>query len=460
MNLLFLCHNHPEYGTFFRAFQLAKQLVRGGHRVVMMLISGGEKYRVRRYDREGVWIIECPHFQPFISDKEDGWGPPDILFRCIYGLTHRIDVVVAFGHKPDIAIPALLLKYLKGATLIADWCDLWGEGGIFTHRGLLAPRWWWSLPDRILVRLETFLERFIVRRADGVTVICTMLEGMARERGAAADRVLLLRSGCDGEGIKPMEKGAARRDLGLPDGPVIEYMGNYLQESGLLARAFERISSIRDDVRLLIVGPRLPDVPEGEAARLPEGQRRLRELSSRAGGRIAWTGQKSYAELPACLAAADILLLPMEDTALERGRWPNKVSDYLAAGRSIAATDVGDAGAFIRERGCGIVTPPDGEAFSRAVLDALGDPGLLDRLGANSRRVAEGELSWESVAARFTGFVRGVRGRARRPWCGRTVSRLLLAAYTLAVIVVEGAYLLAAYAAMRCGWGPGEKNGQ
>lgn len=42
----------------------------------------------------------------------------------------------------------------------------------------------------------------------------------------------------------------------------------------------------------------------------------------------------------------------------------------------------------------------------------------------------------------------------------KTASKLALAAYTLAVIVVEGAYLLAVYAAMRCGWEPGEKNGQ
>lgn len=409
MKFLLLCHNYPEYGTFFRAFQLGRRLVGGGHRVVLMVVSRDERYRIRRYDRDGVRVIECPNAQPFIPDKEDGWGPLDILFRIAYGLTHRFDVVVGFGHKPDIAIPALLMKYLKRVTFIADWCDLWGEEGIFTLRGLLGPERRGNLPDRLLVRAEKFLEKFVVRKAHGVTVICALLEKMAGECGLAADRILLLRSGCDSEGIRPMERRAAREALGLPAGIVLEYMGNYLQEAALLARAFERIASLRGDVLLLIVGPRMTDVPAEQMARYPAGLRGLRDLSDRLGGRIIWAGRKRYAEIPLCLAAADLLLLPMEDTALERGRWPNKVGDYFAAGRPIAATEVGDAGPFIRERDCGIVTGPDAEVYCRAILNALNDRALLDRLGANSRRVAEGELSWDSVAARFLGFVLAVR---------------------------------------------------
>ena len=409
MKFLFLCHNHPGYGTFFRAFQLGRHLVRRGHRVVLMLVSRERSWRWRRYGREGVWIVECPNFQPFIPDKEDGWGPLDILLRCAYGLAHGFDAVVGFGHKPDIAIPALLLRYLKRVPFIADWCDLWGDGGIFSVRGILGHGRRGGALDRFAVRAETFLERAVVRLADGVTVICTRLEKMARERRAARGRVLLLRSGCDIEGIRPMDAAAARRALGLPGGTILEYMGNYLQEALLLSRAFERLAPLLDDARLLIVGPRLTEIPEAEASRLGEGLRELRALSLRMGGRVIWAGRRRYDEIPAFLAAADLLLLPMEESELERGRWPNKVCDYLAAGRPIAATDVGDVGAAVREKECGIVSMPDAEDYCRAVMAALSDRALLDRLGANARRLAEGEMSWGSIASRFLDFVLELR---------------------------------------------------
>ena len=411
MKFFLLCHNHPEYGTFFRAFQLGKHLVKAGHAAVLMLISQDKAFGIRRYDREGVWIIECPSFQPVIHDKEDGWGPLDILLRCAYGITHKFDVVIGFGHKPDIAIPALLLKYLKRVTLITDWCDLWGEGGIFAMRGLLKPEYWGTLLDRALVRFETFLEKLTVRKADGVTVICTPLEEMCGKLAIDREKVIILRSGCDTEGIKPMDKRPARRRLGLPDGAILGYMGNYHQEAPFLFRAFETISRSRDDVHLLIIGPRYRDrvLPDGNYP--TEGERVFRKLPEYVRAKIIWTGKKKYGELPLYLAAADILLLPMEATPLEVGRWPNKINDYLACGRPIAATNVGDVGKFIKNNECGIVTKPSIDDYCEAILSNIDNEEFLARLGARARSVAEDELSWQKITDKLSRFISGILKR-------------------------------------------------
>ena len=459
MRFFFLCHNYPGYGTFFRAFQLARHLVKAGHSVVLMLVSRNESFRVKRYDRGGVWIIECPNFQPLIADKEDGWGPLDILLRCAYGLTHRFDVVVGFGHKPDIAIPALLLKYFKMVMFIADWCDLWGDGGIFSVRGLLRPEMWGSHLDRILVRAETFLEKLAVRRADGVTVICAFFLEMCEKMGIPRRKVLLLRSGCDTEGIKPLDKRAARKELGLPDGRILEYLGNYHQEAALLFRAFRVISSSRDDIYLLIVGPRYPDTAVEDDGHPTEGKRIFLQLPEGVRTKIIWAGKRKYEELPRYLAAADILLLPMEATLLEAGRWPNKISDYLASGRPIAATDVGDAGRFIRDNGCGIVTPSAIENYCEALLANIDNEDFLARAGAASRLVAERDLSWQNITEKFLQFVdksilENKKGNSKMR---KALPKLMLAAYTIIVIIFEGAYLLIAWAAIKLGWVPKKK---
>jgi glycosyltransferase involved in cell wall biosynthesis len=461
MKFLFLCHNLPEYGTYFRAFPLARQLTARGHSVVLMLVSGDEKYRVRRYDKGGVRIIEGPGFQPLIADREDGWGPLDILLRCVYGLTHRFDVVVGFGHKPNIAIPALLLKYLKRVTFIADWCDLWGEGGIFSVRGLLRAERWGTPLDKVLVKCETFLEKFVVRKADGVTVICSLLEDRCGAMGIPHSNILLLRSGCDIETFRPIDRDTVRTTLGLPHCPILEYMGNYHQEAMLLAQAFEKLAAARDDIRLLIRGPNLAELSDSEALHLPEGCRMLREVAWRLGDRVIWIGRQRYADLPLYLAAADMLLLPMEDTILERGRWPNKICDYLASGRPIAATDVGDAGAFLKEHGCAIVVPPIVEVYCRAITEALDDERLLRRIGATARGIAERELSWHTVAEQFLLFAHRIAGgacRARETGMKIMLSKLFLAGYTILVIAFEGIYLFIAWCALKCGWEPKKRN--
>ncbi len=52
----------------------------------------------------------------------------------------------------------------------------------------------------------------------------------------------------------------------------------------------------------------------------------------------------------------------------------------------------------------------------------------------------------------------GARLFHRRRSAGKTAAKLLLAALTLLLFAAEGVYLLAARAAMRCGWEPGKRN--
>ena len=464
MKFLLLCHNYTEYGTFFRAFQLGKHLVKSGHLVVLMLISQDKAFGIRRYDREGVWIIECPNFQPFIKDKEDGWGILDILIRCVYGITHRFNIIMGFGHKPDIAVPAMLLKYLKGVTFVSDWCDLWGENGIFTIRGMLQIRYWGTLPDRVLVRIDAFLEKFVLRKADIVTVICNPLKELCGKWRISPDKILLLPSGSDGEAIKLMNKKLARRKLNLPRGKILAYLGNYHQEAKFLFESFERIARERNDILLLIIGPEYPPAAQGEELQYKgkdiwEGRKKYRSLPVEVKDRIVWVGKKPYDEIYRYLAAADVLLLPMEDNQFERGRWPNKLCDYLAGGRPIVTTDVGDAGKFIRENGCGLVTKAAIADYCNVILANIDDEALLEQMGSRARSLAEGKRSWQNITAKLLEFTAGrrpsrIKESSRMRKC---MSKILLAAYTILVIFVEGIYLLLAWSAIKLGWVPKKK---
>jgi teichuronic acid biosynthesis glycosyltransferase TuaH len=55
---------------------------------------------------------------------------------------------------------------------------------------------------------------------------------------------------------------------------------------------------------------------------------------------VRWVGQKQYTELPGYLRAIDVGLVPYTDSPFNRGSFPLKTLEYLAAGRAVVATSL------------------------------------------------------------------------------------------------------------------------
>ncbi len=54
---------------------------------------------------------------------------------------------------------------------------------------------------------------------------------------------------------------------------------------------------------------------------------------------FGWVDYKIYSEVLSC---ADLFLLLQKDNNINKARWPNKVGDYLAAGRPILVNKMGE----------------------------------------------------------------------------------------------------------------------
>jgi glycosyltransferase involved in cell wall biosynthesis len=96
------------------------------------------------------------------------------------------------------------------------------------------------------------------------------------------------------------------------------------------------------------------------------------------------------------------MVIPMMDTAANRGRLPNKMLDYLAAGRPIVASPVGDVKTIVEQFGVGVLA--SNEAFAEAIDRLLQDPGLRTEMGNAARRTAETEFEWEHLIDRLEAF--------------------------------------------------------
>jgi glycosyltransferase involved in cell wall biosynthesis len=94
----------------------------------------------------------------------------------------------------------------------------------------------------------------------------------------------------------------------------------------------------------------------------------------------------SKEEIPAALAAADCGLAILRPIPLFATTLPNKVFDYMAAGRPVLLAIDGVIRGVVEEAGAGLAVPP-GEPYSlaSAILALAADPAEARRMGTRGR---------------------------------------------------------------------------
>ena len=153
--------------------------------------------------------------------------------------------------------------------------------------------------------------------------------------------------------------------------------------------------------RLLVVG-------KGERG---EEQELLR-LAARAGLSTAldFRGWTEPADLPELLASADVALVPMDDTLINRARGLAKLLELMALGLPIVAARVGQVGEYLDGGACGVlVAPGSAGALARGVLGLLRNRAAAEMLGSRAQQRAWQEYSWDRLAVVAEGAYRRAR---------------------------------------------------
>ena len=115
-----------------------------------------------------------------------------------------------------------------------------------------------------------------------------------------------------------------------------------------------------------------------------------------------------HAEMPAYLAACDILVSPhgRQADGEEFFGSPTKLFEYMASGRAIVASAVGQiAEVLVDERSALLVPPDDPDALCRAIVRLVDDACLRARLGRAARGSAEQCHTWRQNAERVLASV-------------------------------------------------------
>lgn len=400
--VLILNHNVVEHGTYFRAWKVAEVLRDRGAQVTFC-VTGKGHYRTRHGRRQGVEVWETPNWAPF-HGPDDGWSPLGVLWRFHAARSRKWDLVYSFSHHPVCWWPAWAVAQRDNAPLVVDWCDLYGGEGILgLRRALRKGRR--TLRHALRDGLDGVEERLEGQAAANATLL-TVISGFLRDRaieqhGADSQRVHSMPSGASLDAIRPQDRIACRRELGVPDdAEVLGYLANYHPDEELMLDAVGRVARSRPGVRLLCCGNAFYG---GEEALARHG------LTDR----VTHVGRVPFERIQTVLGAADVCLTPMTDSPFNRSRWPNKICDYLAAGRPQVACAVGDVGPFFERHAVGLACRPEPEDFARKIGLLLDDLTRREEMGRTARAVAEQEMDWRVITDRMFEALLRVRPDSR-----------------------------------------------
>jgi glycosyltransferase involved in cell wall biosynthesis len=252
-----------------------------------------------------------------------------------------------------------------------------------------------SIPDQLrdsgfarrgpLLWTAQALERHALRASAAVITVCDSLTRSARER-TPHGRVFQVEDPPLVAASAPQaaaEGRALREALGVGAEPVVLYSGNFEPYQGvdLLVEAAARVP----EARFVFMG--------GEPAEIA----RLSVRAAAGGGRCVFTGKRSPAELPAFLAAADVLASPRRTGV----NTPFKVYTYLASGKPLVATRIATHTQLLDDT-LAILTDPTAEGLAAGIRFALTEP---DEAAARARR-ARALIEREYSAERFAEKVR------------------------------------------------------
>ena len=280
----------------------------------------------------------------------------------------RVDLV--WGTSPPIfqGVTAWALARLKGAPFLFEVRDLWPAFAIGV--GVLR--------QPVLIRLSEWLEGFLYRHADRVVVNSPGFIQHVRQRGAT--RVDLVPNGADIGMFDPNSQGGAfRRENALEGKFVALYAGAHgmSNDLGVLLQA----------ARLLADRPEVAIVLLGDGKEKPALIEQARALGLK---NVTFLPPIAKAGMSQALAAADACIAILKPIPLYATVYPNKVFDYMAAGRPVVLAIDGVIRQVVEQAGAGLFVPPgDAGSLAQAIRRLADDPQLGKSMGARGRQAVE-----------------------------------------------------------------------
>lgn len=368
----------PEEPGHTRHFEMGQYLKQRGHELIIVASDLNYQTGQRTVERRGLYAeqnfdgirVLRSYMYPAIH-RSYFWRVIaffSFMFSSIWTALRVKDVDLVLGTTPPIfqAVSALVVASLRGKPFLLEVRDLWPEFGI--SMGVLK--------NPLIIALSRWLENFLYKRANHILVNSPAYREYMLAKGVPENKVTYIAYGTDVDMFNPSIDGSSvRKELKVEDKFVVLYAGALGQANdiGTLLRAAERLKN-EESIRFVLFG-------DGkERARL-ESEANTKNLTN-----VIFAGTRPKKDMPLIVASADVCLAILQDIPAFRTTYPNKVFDYMAAGRASVIVIDGITRELIESsRGGVYVHPADDAMLAQKILELSQNPAQVRAMGVSAR---------------------------------------------------------------------------
>jgi glycosyltransferase involved in cell wall biosynthesis len=241
--------------------------------------------------------------------------------------------------------------------------------------------------SKILKRIFLKLERYVLKNAQSIIVICLdLLQKL--EKANVAHKATLIENFLDFDtpDFPEREIEQERQKFAAPGEKIVLYTGNFESYQGI--SLFLESSALIEDKSIvyLLVG--------GIPSHVEEMKKKASALGM--GNRVRFTGQVSPSEVPLYIAMADVLVSPRTAGT----NTPLKIYSFLKSGKPIVATNLWTHSQVLSEK-ISILADPNPESFARGIQFALTDPDAVLR-ALTAKKMAEKDYTLDNYKTKIT----------------------------------------------------------
>jgi glycosyltransferase involved in cell wall biosynthesis len=303
----------------------------------------------------------------------------------------NVDVVLATTPPIFQAVTAWLIAAIRRRPLILEIRDLWPEFIIDMGK----------LKNPMVIAVARWLERFLYKRADSFIVNSPAYVGYLETKGVDQSRITLVPNGVspdmfanDASAARDAETIRVRHAL---TGKFVVMYAGAMGPANDLDTLLDAAAELRSTERIHIVL-----VGDGKQRKQLEARARERRLDN-----VTFAGPQSKVDMRAFLNAADICVATLQNIAMFRMTYPNKVFDYLAAGRPVVlAIDGVIRDVVERAEGGVFVNPGDSRALAAAIRELANDPERCRAMGRRGQDYVRRHFNRRDHGELFTSVLR------------------------------------------------------
>jgi len=375
VNQVFVSPDEPGHT---RHFEMAKFLQTRGHELVIVASdlnyqTGGRtvahKGVFAEQNFDGVHVLRS-YMYPALH-RSYFWRTISFfsfMFSSMWTALQVRDVDLVMGTTPPIfqAVSAWFVSLVRRKPFLLEVRDLWPEFGV--SMGVLR--------NPIVIGLGRWLEKSLYARATHILVNSPAYKEYMIAKGVPEKKITYIAYGTDVDMFNPQVDGSSIRDeLNLQDKFVVLYAGALGQANDIdtILRAAQRLNN-EDKIRFVLFG-------DGkERPRLQSEAERMKLIN------VIFAGVRAKKEMPLVVASADVCLAILQDIPMFRTTYPNKVFDYMAAGRATVLVIDGVSRKLIEDSyGGTYVQPGDDKQLAETILDLSKNSDIVKQMGLNAR---------------------------------------------------------------------------